>query len=200
MSFLRRTAVLVAIGLVTACTSAPKPDVASPASSTVSPASSTTTTPGSKAVTPQGFLPKKAGEQSGEDCPSGADSCATLFTVERIEVNPQCGANAVKPEAGHKTIVLHAVMTTRALDEAKTIRAQKIFAVPSLKGLGPDGTVYDSKPAQCGGFDGWFPTTIVPNSRFVGRVELDVPETSAFIASVTELAADGTRGWAWPIG
>lgn len=184
------------VGLVAACTATPT--TTTPSGSTTASAAATTATSAVPPVTPQGLLAKRIGEQGGEDCPSGAESCATLFQVDRIEANPACAQGGTKPDAGRKTVVLHVAMTTRTQNEQQGIRAQQIFNPYSLKGVSPDGTVADATPGLCTSNNGLFPTTILPNSKYSGRVEITVPESATQVASAPPGGGE-SRGWVWPI-
>ncbi|MGI5506282.1 hypothetical protein [Lentzea sp. CA-135723] len=199
MRFVPALALLVT--LVAGCAAAP---VASTSSSSVpnpspSPApTSTSTAAPSPSLTPQGFIPKKIGEQGGLNCQTEA-SCGLKFVVERIETNPACGQYGTKADAGSKTVVLHVSMSTGELSQDQSFYAAGIFNPFSMKGISPDGFVHDAKPGSCLDFTGAMPNQILPNSKYSGHVEVVLPESVTSIASASTGTGSKSRGWVWPI-
>jgi hypothetical protein len=197
-----RAAVLPVLALLAACTgptaenTSPAP---SPTPSTASPTA--TSTAAKKNLTAQGFLPKKVGELAGYECKDVIDSCTIKFSVDKIDVNPNCYQYGTQPPSGRKTLLLHVSMTTGNLGSEGAAIAPTIFNPFSLKGLSPDGFVHDAQPRSCMDQTGRLSHTILPNSRYAGMVEVDVPESAASVASAWPMSAqDGSRGWVWPIG
>ena len=195
-----RVAALPVLALLVSCTG-PTAETKSPAPSPApSSASPTTTSTAAKNRTAQGFLPKKLGEVAGLDCTSGLDSCPLKFTVDKIEVNPKCHQYGTPAAAGRKTLLLHVSLTTGDLDASLTALAPMLFNPFSLKGLSADGFVHDAQPGSCTNFDGRLSNTILPNSKYTGTVEVEVPESAASIASAQQLDPNSARGWVWNIG
>ncbi|WNV82309.1 hypothetical protein [Umezawaea sp. Da 62-37] len=152
-------------------------------------------------LTPQGFLPKVIGQQAGWDCPgSTIDSCGVKFQVTALETNPQCAQYGRAPAEGRKTLLLRVLMTTGTLTTDGAGAAPAIFAPFSLKGIGADGFVHDAQPGNCTGQEGALSATILPNSKYEGTVEIEVPESVTSVASAHQPARDGSRGWVWPVG
>lgn len=198
-----RAAAVSVLALLASCTG-PTAETRSPAPApSQSSASATTTTPASTATTArtaQGFLPKKLGEAAGLNCTSGLNACPVRFTVGKIEVNPKCYQYGTPSAAGRKTVLLHVSLTTGDLDASLTAQAPMIFNPFSLKGLSADGFVHDGQPGSCTDYKGRLSDTILPNSKYTGTVEIDVPESVVSIASAQQLDPNSARGWVWNIG
>ncbi|MFJ8959898.1 hypothetical protein ACIRG5_10950 [Lentzea sp. NPDC102401] len=176
-------------------TNSPAP---SPTPSSAPPTSQTSAAP-KKAYTAQGFLSKKLGELSGWDCTSDIESCSIKFTVEKIDVNPKCTTYGAPPASGRKTLLLHVSLTTGTLSQDGSYLAPTLFNPFSLKGLSQDGFVHDAKPGSCTDQQNMLSTTILPNSRYTGTVEVEVPDSATSVASAHEPTKDGGRGWVWAI-
>lgn len=192
--------VLLAVLLVSACTgptaSTPAP---SPTPSSAAPSSPTPTSAApSRQLTPQGFLTKQIGQLGGLDCTKDLDSCAIKFTVDKIDVDPPCHQYGTPAAAGRKTLLLHVSLTTGTLTADNW--APMIFNPYSLKGIAEDGFVHDAQPGRCTDYDGRLSTTILPNSRYAGTVEVEVPSSATSVASAHEASPTGDRGWVWAIG
>lgn len=189
--------VLALVVAVCGCTgptaSSPAPD---PTPSSGVPAAATTP---KQELTAQGFLPKKIGQPGGLDCTTDIETCAIKFTVDKIDTAPQCDRYGTPAAAGRKTLVLHVSLTTGTLSQDGSARAPLIFNPFSLKGLGPDGFVHDAQPGSCTSHEGRLSSTILPNSRYSGTVEVEVPESVTSIASAHD-SGGPNRGWVWEIG
>lgn len=187
--------------LATACTG-PSADTSSPAPNPT-PSSTTTTSAAPSApkrtYTAQGFLPKKIGELSGWDCTTDIESCGIKFTVDKIEVNPKCQQYGTPPRSGKKTLLLHVSLTTGTLSSDAAHLAPTLFNPFSLKGLSPDGFVHEAAPGSCTDYAVRLSNTILPNAKYNGTVEIEVPESTTSVASTHEPAQDGGRGWVWRI-
>ena len=196
-------ATLPLVVLLASCTG-PSADTSGPAPSPTpsSATSAATTAPATtKNLTAQGFLPKKVGELGGLECTTTIDTCAIKFTVDKIDVNPKCHQYGTPPASGRKTLLLHVSLTTGNLSPDGQVAAPTIFNPFSLKGLSADGFVHDAQPGSCIDQKGMLSHTILPNSKFTGTVEVDVPESAQSVASAWSTPArDGSRGWVWPIG
>ena len=182
-----------------ACTG---PTATSPAPAPTPSSGSTTTTVATtptQELTAQGFLPKKVGQIGGLDCTNDIESCAIKFTVDKIDVSPQCDQYGTKAVAGRKTVVLHVSLTTGALSPDGEAAAPMIFNPYSLKGLGADGFVHDAQSGMCTSYETRLSNTILPNSRYTGTVEVEVPESVSSIAAAYS-SGGPNRGWVWEIG
>lgn len=177
----------------TATSPAPAPNPSSAGATTTA-----ATTP-TQELTPQGFLSKKIGQAGGLDCTNNIESCAIKFTVDKIDVSPQCGQYGTPAAAGRKTLVLHVSLTTGALSPDGEAAAPMIFNPYSLKGLGADGFVHDAQPGSCTSYETRLSNTILPNSRYTGTVEVEVPESVSSIAAAYS-SGGPNRGWVWEIG
>lgn len=175
---------------------APRPTPSSVATS-VTPTTAPTT---QRVLTPQGFIAKDVGQLAGVDCPSDLDTCAIKFSVDKIEVNPQCRQYGAAAAPGRKTLLLHVSMTTGNLSEDGSRMAPTIFNPFSLKGIGDDGFVHEAQPGTCTPYDVRLSHTILPNARYAGTVEVEVAESATSIASAYQVASNGSRGWVWKIG
>jgi hypothetical protein len=166
---------------------------------TGSPAATTPTPTRRPPLSPQGFLPKGLGQLSGLDCPGAdIDSCGIKFQVMRIDTNPECRQYGKPAAAGRKTLVLHVSMTTGTLSPDGAAVAPTIFNPFSLKGITRDGFVHDAKPGGCTDPEGRLSEEILPNAKYEGLVEVEVPESVTSVASAHQPAPDGGRGWVWP--
>ena len=192
---------VLACALLSAACTGPAANTGSPAPSPTPSSASPTTTSATpmRALTPQGFLAKKIGQLAGLDCTSDLDSCAIKFSVDKIDVNPQCHQYGAPAGAGRKTLVLHVSMTTGTLSADGSATAPSIFNPFSLKGIAGDGFVHDAQSGTCTDYEGRLSNTILPNSRYSGTVEVEVPESTTSIASAHQASADGGRGWVWEI-
>lgn len=196
----RRTATaalgVIALALTTgACTG---PTATSPAPDPTPSSGATVATTPSQELTAQGFLPKKVGQLGGLDCAGDIESCAIKFTVDKIETSPKCDQYGTPAAAGRKTLLLHVSLTTGALSQDGAAVAPFIFNPFSFKGLGPDGFVHDAQPGSCTPHEGRLSNTILPNSRYTGTVEIEVPESVTSIASAHD-SGGPNRGWVWEI-
>ncbi|PRY46678.1 hypothetical protein [Umezawaea tangerina] len=152
-------------------------------------------------LTPQGFLPKAIGQQAGWDCSGSViDSCGVRFQVTAVETSPQCHQYGRAPAAGRKILLLRVSMTTGTLSRDGAAVAPELFAPFSLKGISADGFVHDAEPGSCADLDGRLSGTILPNAKYEGAVEIEVPESVTSVASAHQPAQDGNRGWVWPVG
>ncbi|MFD4639350.1 hypothetical protein ACFWN2_18675 [Lentzea sp. NPDC058436] len=196
-------AALPLVVLLVSCTG-PSAETSSPAPSPTpsSSASAATTAPATtRNLTAQGFLPKKVGELSGTECTTSIDTCAIKFTVDKIDVNPKCYQYGTPAASGRKTLLLHVSLTTGNLSPDGQLGAPTIFNPFSLKGLSADGFVHDAQPGLCADNKSSLSSTILPNSKYAGTVEVDVPESAVSVASAWSAPAkDGGRGWVWSIG
>lgn len=183
----------------TASTPAPSPTPSGGITTSAVPTTAAAQKPG---LTPQGFLPKEIGQLAGLDCTGSViDSCGIKFQVSSIDTNPQCYQYGKPAEAGRKTLLLHVSMTTGTLSQDGSTFAPTIFNPFSLKGISADGFVHEAQPGNCTDYKGRLASTILSNARYEGTVEVEVPESVTSIASAQQVAAaDGNRGWVWPLG
>lgn len=151
-------------------------------------------------LTQQGFIAKDVGQLAGIDCTGDLNTCSVKFSVDKIEVNPQCHQYGAPPAAGRKTLLLHVSMTTGDLSQDGSRMAPSIFNPFSLNGIADDGFVQEGKPGTCTDQDKRLSNTILPNSRYAGTVEVEVAEAATSVASAYPVASDGSRGWVWKIG
>ncbi|MFS8100947.1 hypothetical protein LFM09_27870 [Lentzea alba] len=188
--------------LAASCTG-PTAETSSPAPSPTPSSSSAPQTSAApkRQYTAQGFLPKKIGELSGYDCKTDIESCSIKFTVDKIDINPKCYQYGTPAAGGRKTLLLHVSLTTGTMSSEAAFVAPTIFNPFSLKGLGNDGFVHDAKPGLCTESSAGLSNTILPNSRYTGTVEVEVPDSATSVASAwPQPASDGSRGWVWPVG
>jgi hypothetical protein len=182
-----------------ATTGSPAPSPTPSGGVTETPVSATPTPTQRAGLSPQGFLPKEIGQLAGLDCPgTDINACGIKFQVVKIDTNPECHQYGKPAAAGRKILVLHVSMTTGTLSPEGAAAAPLIFNPFSLRGIGGDGFVHDAQPGNCTDFDGRFTATVLPNAKYEGLVEVEVPESVTSIASSRQAAADGGRGWVWP--
>lgn len=194
-------ALFMLAALVAGCAATPAPSTSSSSVPNPSPSpvpTSTSTAAPSPSLTPQGFIPKKIGEQGGLNCQSEA-ACGLKFVVERIEINPACAQYGRKADAGSKTVVLHMSMSTGELTQDQSAYAAGIFNPFSMKGISPDGFIHDAKPGTCLDFNGAMPNQILPNAKYSGHVEVILPESVTSIAAASTGTGGKSRGWVWSI-
>ncbi|HEX6345416.1 hypothetical protein [Umezawaea sp.] len=160
----------------------------------------TSATPTTRELTPQGFIAKDVGQVAGFDCANDLDTCAITFSVDKIEVNPQCHQYGAPHAAGRKTLLLHVSMTTGDLSEEGARSAPSIFNPFSLNGIADDGSVQEARPGTCTDREERLSDTILPHSRYSGTVEVQVAEAATAVASTYPVASNGSRGWVWRIG
>ncbi|ACU36522.1 hypothetical protein [Actinosynnema mirum] len=168
-----------------------------PSPSGTSPAQATTSSSPRAALTAQGFLPKEVGQAAGIDCASDLESCKVKFTVDEIEVSPECDEFGTPASDGRKTFLLHVSLTTGEMSENGKSVAPLLFNPYSLKGIGDDGFVHDALPGSCAGYDGRISNDIFNNSKYTGKVEVELPASTTSIASAHDFGEN--RGWVWKI-
>jgi hypothetical protein len=182
----------------TASSPAPSP---TPSAGISASAVATTAAAQKPGLTPQGFLPKAIGQAAGSDCPGTTiETCGVQFQVNSVEINPTCVQYGTPAAAGRKTVLMTVSLTTGTMTPDGAIVAPVIFNPFSLKGIGADGFVHDAQIGKCTNFEGRLSSTILPNSKYEGTVEVDLPESVTSVASAHQSGADGNRGWVWPLG
>jgi hypothetical protein len=200
---------VVGLAVVAAGCSGPAGSGLDPTGGSVASSVATSATPTAAATTaatrrgdlsPQGFIPKDLGQLAGIDCTGDLDTCAIKFSVDEIEVNPECHQYGAPAVVGRKTLLLHVSMTTGDLSEDGSRMAPSIFNPFSLNGIADDGFVQEGRPGSCSDQDSRLSDTILPNSRYVGIVEVEVAEGATSVASAYPVASNGSRGWVWRIG
>jgi hypothetical protein len=146
-------------------------------------------------------LAKEIGQLAGWDCTgTSVDECGIKFTVTAIEVGPKCYQYGTPAAAGRKTILLRVSMTTGTLTADGAALGPSIFNPYSLKGISSDGFVHEAQPGGCTDYQGRLATNILPNAKYEGTVEIEIPESVTSVASANQVPSrDGGRGWVWKI-
>ncbi|MFI7678287.1 hypothetical protein [Actinophytocola sp. NPDC049390] len=145
----------------------------------------------------RGFIVKKLGELAcfggaGKNCEGGVS-----FTIDKIEVDPQCGEFGSHPDNGH-TLLLHLRIATG--DDAEVVDSVGGIINPfSFVEIGKDGVTRDVSIGMCADPSAdQLPHTYGPNQKYQGVIDLEVTDASGTIAiQLMGAEEDGQRGWEW---
>lgn len=142
----------------------------------------------------RGYLPKELGETAGigyreDDDPGGVD-----FTLDSVDVDPSCAPYSDPPTEGH-TLLLHFRVATG--DNSKYAQATAQVLNPNrFAELDSDGVTHSAEMGTCTDASDRLPHQYGVNQKYVGTIELVVPEASGTL--ILDLPSlENTGGWEW---
>lgn len=194
---MRRLALLVAAAalLTAGCAkdvtpAEPSPDL--PPKSATSTAATTTTTAAAPKKNARGLIPKQLGEEAGIG--NLPDANAVTFSIDAVTIDPPCYEYGTKPEAG-RTLLLEVRVATGS-DADSTTYISGFLNSSGFVEVGTDGVTRNAQPGSCTDWKGSLPNQFGLNQKYVGTIEIVVPEASGVIALQT-VFGDGPGGWEW---
>lgn len=147
-------------------------------------------------VNDRGYIPKKLGEEAGLTPGQDRNDPGTVkFVVDKVEVDPSCHEYGMKPENGH-TLLLHMRVATGNNREYAE-GSSGIFQATNFVEIGKDGISHPARYGECTDYAQRLPDNFGMNQRYVGTVELVVPEASGTIVLALPGGMNNTSGWEW---
>ena len=149
----------------------------------------------------RGNIIKQIGEPAGVRLEEGSNDWALSFTVTNVEVDPACTSTYPSESVNGHVLALTIEAATAPEPEFGNSGMTGVSFHPfHWKGFAPNGTtvntVYSSAADNCMSEMEKMPTDIGAGEKVVGKVLLDVPDTTGTVA----YSWGGTTGWEWEYG
>lgn len=141
----------------------------------------------------RGFLVKKLGESTVWGATS--DQRDVVFTVDKIEVDPECDVAGARPQDGRHTLALHVRVTTGDNQRVADL-ASGVVNPWNLLEVGMDGSLHPARVGHC--LKGHrLSTNFDANKNYQGLLEVHVPAGSGIIAMKNTGSTTDIKGWEW---
>lgn len=150
-----------------------------------------TTTPAGPAVNERGHRPKTAGQEADITEKATGETAGT-FSIDSITVDPPCHEYGTKPDTG-RTLLLQVRVATGANPDA-ALYLSGLLNPFSFSEIGADGVTRDAQSGACTDWAGNLPGQFGVNQKYLGTLELVVPEASGVLVLQN---IDGEGGWEW---
>lgn len=142
----------------------------------------------------RGHLVKDLGQEAGLMSTKGASGDVT-FSIDKIEVDPECGEYMTPPESGH-TLALHVRVATG--DDTQAAEAASYVLNPyNFTEITSDGLTTQAQAGMCVAIEDHLTQSFGPNQKYSGIIELAVGEASGIVALSPQGGMPNISGWEW---